>query len=216
LSEAIGVFVLAGVRLYREGLVEALDRSGTIDVVGVAANPEIALREVDRLRPAVAVLDVAGPAGLELVRELRSAMPATRIVVLAIAGAADDVLPWAEAGISGYVTCDDTLADLVDAVRAAVRGESRCSPEVSGALLERVHVLASERPVLSGVALLTDREREIAELLEERLTNKEIANRLQIELPTVKNHVHNILAKLEVSRRGDAAAEFRRARLGIH
>ena len=213
-SEAIGVFVVARVRLYREGLVAALGRSGSIEVVGVAADPAVALREVDRLRPDVAVLDVAGAAGLELVRELRLAMPATRIVVLAIAEAPDDVLPWAEAGISGYLTCEDSLADLVDVVAAAVRGESRCSPEVSAALLERVHALASARPVSSGVSLLTEREREIAELLEERLTNKEIANRLQIELPTVKNHVHNILAKLEVRRRSDAAAELRRARLG--
>jgi DNA-binding NarL/FixJ family response regulator len=214
-SVAIDVFVVAGVRLYREGLVEALGRSGNIDVVGVAADPAVALREVDRLRPAVAVLDVAGAAGLELVRELRLTMPATRIVVLAIAEAPDDVLPWAEAGISGYLTYEDSLADLVNAVAAAVRGESRCSPEVSAALLERVHALASARPQLSGVSLLTEREREIAGLLEERLTNKEIANRLQIELPTVKNHVHNILAKLDVRRRADAGAELKRARLGI-
>ena len=213
--EAVRTFVLAAVRLYREGLADVLARSGGIDVVGIAAQADDAITAIARLRPEVAVLDVAGPGGLEIVRELRLEAPETRIVVLAVTEIDRDIVAWAEAGISGYVTRDGTLDDLVDAVMAAARGEARCTPRISAALLERVHALAAGRAASAGVTSLTAREREIAELLEAGLSNKEIATRLHIELPTVKNHVHSILGKLDVGRRADAVAELRRARLGM-
>lgn len=213
--EPVRVFVLAAVRMYREGLADVLARSGAFDIVGSSAHAQDALAAVTRLRPDVAVLDVAGPGGLEVVRGLRLEAPETRIVVLAVTEIERDIVAWAEAGISGYVTRDGTLDDLVDAVTAAARGEARCAPRISAALLERVHALAAGRAASAGVTSLTAREREIAELLESGLSNKEIAARLHIELPTVKNHVHNILGKLDVTRRADAATELRRARLGV-
>lgn len=208
------MFVFASVRFYREGIAGVLERAG-MNVVGLAAEWPDALDDVVAGRPDVVVLDVAGPRGLEIVRELRLSLPETRIVVLAIVEVERDVIAWAEAGISGYVTRDGSLDDIVRSVESAARREAHCAPNISGALLERLHVLASVRPSSPAVASLTTREREIASLLEAGLSNKQIALQLHIELPTVKNHVHSILGKLGVARRTDAASELRRARLDI-
>jgi DNA-binding NarL/FixJ family response regulator len=210
----IRVLVLASIRLYREGIADALRRDPRIDVVGLVSSSDDAVAIVGAQRPTVAVLDVGGADGLDLVRELRLLAPRLRIVVLAITEVDRDVLAWAEAGISGYVTRDGSLDDLLSAVTAAAHGEASCAPRISAALLERVHALAMGHHASSALATLTVREREIAELLEARLSNKQIAAQLHIEVTTVKNHVHNILSKLQVTRRADAAAELHRARIG--
>ena len=204
------VFVLVSVRLYREGLADALRHAG-LDVIGVAAAWQDALAAIDADRPDVAVLDVVGQRGREIVSELRRRIPHTRVVVLAIDEIERDVLAWAEAGVSGYVTREGSVNDLIRAVTAAARREAHCAPQISGALLEHVHTLAVEVAPPTQVEALTAREQEVGELLEAGLSNKQIAARLQIELATVKNHVHSILAKLHVDRRTDAAAEMRRA-----
>jgi two-component system, NarL family, nitrate/nitrite response regulator NarL len=198
-----GVLVIVGVRLYREGIAAALLRAGYL-VAAMVADETAALGILNNCRPSVAVLDAHG-AGLATVRRLRRRAPQMRVIVLAIRGGPNDVLAWAEAGIAGYVTIDDSLDRLVDVVGAAVRGEAYCTPAVSGALLEHVHRLAAGRPDPPAVASLTSREREIARCLCDGMSNKEIAARLVIALPTVKNHVHHILGKLEVTHRADAA-----------
>jgi len=205
------VFVLASVRLYREGLADGLRGAG-MAVTGQAATWPEAVVAIVGQRPDVAVLDVTGPGGLEIVSELRRRVPHTRIVVLAVEEVERDIVAWAEAGISGYVTRDGTVDDLIRAVRCAARNEMHCPPRISAALLERVHVLAERGSLDTPIASLTTREHEIAELLEVGLSNKQIAAELQIELATVKNHVHSILGKLHVTRRIDAAAHMRRAR----
>ncbi|HEX7241600.1 MAG TPA: response regulator transcription factor, partial [Longimicrobiaceae bacterium] len=121
----------------------------------------------------------------------------------------DVVLACAEAGVSGYVSRGASLDDLVGALRSVARGELVCSPHIAGSLFRRVAAL-SERREASPAAVLTPREREILGLIDQGLSNKEISRRLRIELSTVKNHVHNLLEKLQVSRRGAAAACLRR------
>jgi DNA-binding NarL/FixJ family response regulator len=200
---AAEVIVVAGVRLYREGIAHALRRGG-YEVAGMASDERGALALLRACSPAVALVDVNSCADVKTVRRLRHRAPQMRIVVLAIRDAAAEVLTWAEAGIAGYVAIDDSLERLVDVVGAAVRGEAICTPAVSGALLKHVHRLASGRTASPVIATLTTREREIAQCLCDGLSNKEIAARLVIALPTVKNHVHHILAKLEVTHRGEA------------
>lgn len=132
--------------------------------------------------------------------------------MLALALAPDserDIVATAEAGIGGYVPPDASIEDLVEAVKHAARGEMICSPRVAAALARRIATLASNRPVGSAAPSLTAREMEVLELLEIGLSNKQIANRLSIRLATVKNHVHSILAKLNVRRRGEAVAALR-------
>jgi two-component system, NarL family, nitrate/nitrite response regulator NarL len=124
--------------------------------------------------------------------------------MLGISGASPDVIACAEAGISGYVTREATLADLVATIERTTRGEAVCPPAVTASLLERIAVLANARrdrpPLLDQ---LTNREAEIVRLIELGMSNKEIASTLCIAVPTVKNHVHNVLSKLNLQRRRD-------------
>jgi two-component system, NarL family, nitrate/nitrite response regulator NarL len=212
-SAVISVFVVSGVRLYREGLVEALERESGLAVAGAAADLAGALEHVRRGESDVVLLDVDTGYALDGLAALGAAARAP-VVVLAVPELEAEVIAWAEAGVSGYLTRDQSLPELIDVVRRAVRGEASFSPVVGGALLRRVAALASERPRPASAARLTAREREILPLIELGLTNKEIARRLSIEVSTVKNHVHNILEKLQVQRRSEAAGRFHAATVG--
>jgi DNA-binding NarL/FixJ family response regulator len=206
------VFVVAGVRLYRDGLARILGRRRGIEIVGTAADWPEARERLRTLRPAVVLLDLGLPEGFEAVRELTRIAPETRVVALGVREADADVVAWAEAGVAGYVTRDGTIDDCVASVEAVARGELACSPRIAATLLRRVTLLAgAEPPPEPHPPALTPREREIAELINDGLSNKQIAARLSIEVPTVKNHVHNILEKLRVTRRGEAAARIRGA-----
>jgi DNA-binding NarL/FixJ family response regulator len=205
------VFVIATVRLYRDGISEALQRAGH-EVCGAAADVHEALTLLPEAPSEVVLLDAVGSGGRNAVGALRRCAPGMRVVVLAISGAKSEVLGWAEAGVAGYVTRDDSLDDLIETVRAASRGEARCTPEVNAALLEHVHQIATGRRTSDAAAALTVREREIAECLGDGLSNKQIAAQLHIALPTVKNHVHNVLGKLEVRHRTDAGRALTAAR----
>jgi DNA-binding NarL/FixJ family response regulator len=130
------------------------------------------------------------------------------VVGIAVPDGEDDVIACAEAGLSGYVTRTDSIAATVEAIESVARGELVTTPRMAAALLQRVRNLATSAPA-PGAVRLTPREREIADLLGDGHSNKAIAQRLHIEPTTVKNHVHNILAKLGVSRRADAAQRLR-------
>ncbi|MDQ5821587.1 MAG: response regulator transcription factor, partial [Actinomycetota bacterium] len=157
------------------------------------------------------LLDVAGGDGPGVVRSLLAKAPGTMVVALGVTEADDDVLPLAEAGVAGYVTRDGTVDDLLATVESVAAGETICSPRITATLLRRVALLARDRGAAAEAKRgLTHREREIVDLIDEGLSNKEIAVRLRIELATVKNHVHNILDKLHVRRRAEAAAAVRR------
>jgi two-component system nitrate/nitrite response regulator NarL len=212
----IDVFVLVAVRLYRDGIVDALRRDSRFGVVGSAASLRTAREQLESLTsaPQVALVDLDLSEGPAVARELRRTWPTISIVVLAVREADEDVVSWAEAGASGLVSRDATLAEVLDAVGAAVNDEVLCSPAVAAALLRRVAALSGERGHATGPAL-TRREREIVGLVGDGLSNKEIAHALHIELTTVKNHVHNILEKLGVGRRTEAVVAARaRGELG--
>jgi DNA-binding NarL/FixJ family response regulator len=135
---------------------------------------------------------------------------ATRVLALGVADRVDDVLACAEAGAAGYVTRDASLDELVAAVHATTHSELVIAPAMAAALLQRAGHLARARAVdRQPDVKLTAREIQIVALIDAGLSNKQIAARLSIELSTVKNHVHNILDKLDVTRRNDAAAVVR-------
>lgn len=196
------VFVVSDVRLFRDGLTGSLDSDCRIRVVGAGTVAE-ALPQIARLCPDVVLLDVAAPSGLALARPARMAAPRLRIVAFAVAELTDEVIACAEAGISGYVAKDGSVADVIEAVLGAVSGELVCPPRIAASLFERVATLAGERKVCSPLQVLTRREIEIAELVARGLPNKVIARDLRLGVPTIKNHVHNILQKLKLQRRGE-------------
>jgi two-component system nitrate/nitrite response regulator NarL len=211
--QPIRIFVAVEVRLYRDGLVEAIAGQEDMQVAGTwRAEPDAAtLAAAD---PDVVLLSASAPERLVDIAELRRAAPRATVIVLAVRDAEPEVVAWAERGANGLVTVDASVDDLLAAVRASVRGEVICTPRTAAALLRRLAARAAHDPPATGAPAprLTAREWEIVELVGDGLSNKEIAGRLQIELPTVKNHVHNVLGKLEVPRRFDVTARLRELR----
>jgi two-component system, NarL family, nitrate/nitrite response regulator NarL len=204
----LSILIVSEIRLYREGLADLLARQGSLRVVGTAEQADEALSLACEHHPCVVLIDKALPGGLSLSRKLLELEPDVRVVALGVPDDAESVLCVAEAGIVGYVPRDATVADLVGTVERAVRGELQCSPQLAGAIVRRLAMRATVGDE-SNRGPLTARESEILRLIDEGLSNKEIAVRLGIEVATVKNHVHNLLEKLRVHRRAEAAAHLR-------
>ena len=216
-GERVRVAVVASVRLYREGLAQCL--GATMEVVAVTGDRTATMDEVRRHAPEVLLLDLSMEGGLALLQTLGVEAPETRVVVFAVDEAQErEVLACAEAGAAGWVGRNSTAEELVGAVQRAARGELLISPRTAALLTSRVAALARDRqgagPTVPA-ARLTPRECEIGELLGQGMSNKHIAMSLGMRLPTVKNHVHSILDKLEVSSRAEAAARLRRLGVSI-
>jgi DNA-binding NarL/FixJ family response regulator len=180
---------------------------GHIEVVGAAGTTAEGVEQVRDLQPDVLLLDTGAGVDVAAAHDLLGPAPDARVVALAAPESEEDVIALAEAGVFGYVTRDQSLDDLVMTIEGVARDEMVCSPWMATVLVRRVQALAAERP--RPTHRLTAREAEILELLAQGLSNKEIATRLYIEVTTVKNHVHNILEKLGVSRREEAVARTR-------
>jgi DNA-binding NarL/FixJ family response regulator len=177
--------------LFRDAVARALPRYG-LAVVDAAADPDVVL------------VDVTGGARVTVLRELAAADPDRPVLAIGVRDADRDVLACIEAGAVGYLLQDASLDQLADAAHRAVRDEPLASPHVIATLMRRVAAL-SENGHRGTVGALTSRELEVVELIEQGLSNKEIAAQLSIAVTTVKNHVHSILEKLKVQRRGEAA-----------
>lgn len=192
------VTIVSDVLLYREGLAASLQRDGRLTVLDLVSGHD-ALPSVSRDLPDAILLDGSMDDCLRLARMMRAHFPGLRIVGFGICGGADRMVACAESGLAAFVDSNSSVGDLVAAIIAALKGELACSPEVSALMCERLANLASTRAQRPDE--LTRRERQIAELIGQGLSNKEIANDLQIGPSTVKNHVHSILEKLNVRRR---------------
>jgi DNA-binding NarL/FixJ family response regulator len=210
----IRVLVVSGIRLYREGLTHIMRADGRLEVVGVAATADEALSELDSLGPDVILLDMTTIADLAEVAAFTERCRVTKVVALGVVSNEREVVACAEAGVAGYVLREDTLEQLVRAIESATRNELSCAPWTAAALLRRLATLATRQPSRPDEPRMTRREREILEFLDRGLSNKEIAVRLGVELSTVKNHVHSVIQKLGVHRRGEAAAMSRGGRSG--
>jgi DNA-binding NarL/FixJ family response regulator len=206
-ADVITVLIVSRVRLYREGVRHLLEGKPGIHVIGGASTWERALPLGGAAPPDVLLLDVPISEGACAIRALAPAYA----VALGVAEHEAEVVAWAEAGAAGYVPPDGSLSRLIATIEAVANGETLCSPRIVAALVRRLAAVASDGSgTRTPAEALTPREREIVLLLDEGLSNKEIASRLYIEVTTVKNHVHNILEKLHVHRRGQAAARLRR------
>lgn len=193
-----GVTIVSDVLLYREGLSASLLRDGRLEVLDLVSSQD-ALPSVTRRRPDAVLLDGAMNDCLRLARTIRAHSPGLRIVGFGICGGIDRMVDCAESGLAAFVDSNSSVGDLVTAILGALKGELACSPAVSALMCERLASLASARTQRPDE--LTRREREIAVLIGQGLSNKEIANDLRIGPSTVKNHVHSILEKLNVRRR---------------
>jgi DNA-binding NarL/FixJ family response regulator len=199
------ILIVGDVRLYRDGIAYVLSRTQGFQVVGSAGDAAEGLAQARDLLPDIVLLDLSMSCSRELAQEISRAQPQTRVVALGVTEEEEEVVACAEAGVVGYVAREGSVDALVAALESVARGELLCSPRMAGTLLRRLGRIGAERALGHSTADLTVRERQILLLIDQGLSNKEIAGRLGIELATVKNHVHNLLEKLGVHRRSDAA-----------
>jgi two-component system nitrate/nitrite response regulator NarL len=200
------VFIVSDVRLHREGLAALLRECPSIEVLGAISEQE-ALNAPPASATEVALLDLLSPGDSEIVRVLRETDAGIRIVAVGVRETASEVLACAAAGMDGYVPMDAGLGDVVTAIENAVRGELACSPKVAASLYHSVGFPDFSKAVISNN--LTLRELQVADLINRGCPTKEIAWRLGVQPCTAKNHVRNILQKLQVRRRGQAVAKLR-------
>jgi DNA-binding NarL/FixJ family response regulator len=199
--------------LFREGLRILLSVHAGFEVVGEAANGEEALRLAALLHPDVVLMDVRMPVmdGVAATRRLRSILPACQVIILTTFDDDEYVFEALRSGAIGYLLKDAPSEKLYEAIRAGARGESFLQPAVAAKVVAEFSRLA-DKPHMHQETLaepLSEREREILRLIAEGATNREIANRLVIAEGTVKNHVTNILGKMQVTDRTQAALKAR-------
>jgi two-component system nitrate/nitrite response regulator NarL len=203
--------IVADVRLYREGIHASLSNRPQFLVVGAASNIDEALRLTVDAHADIVIVDMAMRQSLTVVRKIRHNVDNVRIVGFGVDEVEGEVLACAEAGLAGYVPCDASLDDLVMRVESVHRGELLCTPRMAATLFRKLELRQRSDDPQPQALVLTAREREVLTLIDGGLSNKEIAIQLNIEVCTVKNHVHNVLEKLHVTSRMQAAA-----RLGTH
>jgi two-component system, NarL family, nitrate/nitrite response regulator NarL len=205
-SARVRVIIVADVRLYRDGLVEALRPYPVLDVIGAASGITDAFSLIRGTSPDVAVIDMAIRGAFDLLRKLRSDTPRTQAVAFAIDENISTIIECAEAGAAGYVTVNASIDDLAHAVTRTAAGELLCTPKVAAELFRRIADPPDTGATTQESGTLTVREREVLALLRPGLSNKAIASALNISQATVKNHVHHVLDKLKVGSRHQAAA----------
>ena len=214
MDKPIHIFIADDNRLLREGLVSMLSEQEDIIVLGSAASGRKALEQIKDLRPEVALIDIGMPEkdGIEVTQALHRDMPEVKVIILGMPDLTDEILACIEAGAAGYVLKEASFDSLVETIRSAQRGESFCSPRMAASLFSRVAELAGEQIPQSSVKL-TPREVQIINQIADGLSNKEIAQKLSIEVQTVKNHIHNILDKLQLHNRLEAVQYARERNL---
>jgi DNA-binding NarL/FixJ family response regulator len=201
----ITVVVIDDHVLFRSGLRELLQQE-EIQVVGEASSAESGLEAIERHAPDVAIMDLnlPGISGHDAIRQVAATAPRTQVLVLTISTSEDDVIEAVLAGACGYLLKDASISDILTGVRAAAAGESMVSPRMAKTLLEqmRLHERSDTRPTVND---LSTREKEVLRLVAEGKDNATIAGELFISPYTVKNHISNILLKLQVDNRIQAA-----------
>jgi len=208
----IRVLLVNEIRLMSNVIRSVLEEEPDIEVVGGVTSLDEALALASKSDVVLVSTRLPGDGALKLTTAIVEAHPSVKVLVLGLTETKGQVLQYVEAGADGYVLKDDSVDDLLSHVRAAQSGEALVSPDIAAALMSRVgelaQLFADVESGLNEAADLTPREREILELIGQGLTNQEIADRLVIEVGTVKNHVHSILQKLDVGNRRDAAAHL--------
>jgi DNA-binding NarL/FixJ family response regulator len=208
-AEPIRVLLVDDHAVVREGLRAFLSLQDGIAIAGEAADGEAALREAERLRPDVVLMDLVMPRldGVGAMRELRRRLPGCRVIVLTSFLDDERLLPAIRAGAAGYLLKDVEPSVLADAVRAAHAGRALLDPVVAARLVESIAQPAGGEPR----GTLTPREQEVLDLITRGLPNKRIARELAISEKTVKAHVGRVLEKLGVTDRTQAALHAERA-----
>jgi two-component system response regulator DevR len=209
----IRVFLLDDHEIVRRGIADLLSSAGDIEVVGEAGTAAEALRRIPAVQPDVALLDGRLPdgSGIDVCREIQSSHPHIRCLILTSYDDDDALFAAVMAGASGYLLKEIRGSSLIDGIRQVSAGHSLLDPSVTERVMQRLRTGKAQDPRLQA---LTERERDILDLIAEGLSNREIAQRLFLAEKTVKNYVSGLLSKLGMQRRTQAAvlgAELKRS-----
>ena len=206
-ADTLRVLIVDDHDLFRNGLRNLLEGEG-VQIVGEAGAGQEAVRIVREVAPDVVVMDLnmPGMGGVEATRHITSIAPLTRVLMLTISDQDNDVIDAILAGACGYLLKDASIQDLMTGIRAAALGESLISPTIAAKVLQRLRA-SSKRPEIESTirAELSDREIEVLKLIANGKDNAMIAAELHISPKTVKNHISNILMKLQIDNRIQAA-----------
>ena len=206
-GDTLRVLIVDDHDLFRTGLRNLLEEQGVV-IVGEAASGAEAVKIVRELAPDVVVMDLnmPGMGGVDATRHITAVAPLTRVVMLTISEEDGDVMDAILAGACGYLLKDSSIQDLMAGIRAASLGESLISPNIAAKVLQRVRATSTQPEIANTIrAELSDREIEVLKLIANGKDNARIAADLHISPKTVKNHISNILMKLQIDNRIQAA-----------
>jgi DNA-binding NarL/FixJ family response regulator len=210
-AEPIRVLIADDHALFRRGLEMVLEEEAGIALVGQASDGAEAVQKAGEALPDVVLMDIRMPKinGIEAARQMKDIAPSAKIVILTISDEEEDLFEAIRAGASGYLLKDIPLDEVAEAVRSVHGGQSLINPSMAGKLLSEFATLArrdaEEEPAKHAPApKLTDREMEVLRLVARGMNNRDIAKELFISENTVKNHVRNILEKLQIHSRMEA------------
>jgi DNA-binding NarL/FixJ family response regulator len=199
------LFLVCHVLLYRDALMGLLDQEPGFALLGVADPDDDAVSAIAAAAPNVVLLDAGARGALSWAASLVTQRPHTRVLGFGVEDAAPNVIACAQSGLWGYVPSTASIHDLLHAARRTARGETVCSPTAVDGLFRHVRGGLGAAPAPAGKVRLTRRQSQIAGLLGEGMSNKEIARKLSLDPSTVKNHVHDILDRMQVTCRTEAA-----------
>ncbi len=206
MTAEISLAVIDDHPLFREGVIRSLTEMDGFSIVGEGSSKEDALRIATEHRPDILLLDISMPGGgLDAISLILGQMPDQKIVMLTVSEASDDVMAALKSGAKGYVLKGVGSRMLADIIRSIAAGDSYVAPTLSARLISENGSAAQVNPFNA----LTDREREVLELASAGLSNKHIGLKLDLHEKTIKHHMTQIFAKLEVSNRTEAAMAFR-------
>lgn len=209
------VLVIEDNRLVRDGLVALLEGQPDFRVVAAAEEAKVGLLQVKQTKPHVVLLDASlgNTSSHRIVESVRKSAPDTRVIVMDLLPAQQDIIEFIKAGASGFIVKDATVDDFVNTIRSVAEGSNVVPPALTGTLLSHIADQTAVRnpPGATEGVRMTKREREIVNLIAEGMSNKEIAQRLNLATYTIKSHVHNILEKLALHSRLQIAVHAHRA-----
>lgn len=216
-GDQLKVLIVDDHELFRRGIEMVLEQVPDIDVVGEATDGQQAVERAQELMPDVVLMDVRMPkrSGIEATRAIKEATPHAKILMLTVSDEEEDLYEAIKAGASGYLLKEISEEDVADAIRSVWSGQSRISPAMASKLLSEFQAMSrrAEQREQVHTPRLTEREMEVLRLVAKGMNNRDIAKELFISENTVKNHVRNILEKLQLHSRMEAVVYAVREKL---
>jgi DNA-binding NarL/FixJ family response regulator len=209
----IRILLIEDNRILREGITATINGHGDITVAAVSDGRDNTLTKARAVKPHVVLMDLGldSQNSLDIVESVKKEFPKVKIIGMGLAPTQSDIMEFVQAGAEGFILKDATVEDVIKTIRAVARGQTVLPPPMTGSLFSQVaeHALAKGKRNLKRAIRMTQREKEVIALIVEGMSNKQIADRLNIATFTVKSHVHNILEKLALHSRLQIALHAR-------